>query len=348
MTSLFSMFGGSASKAQHSDVFGSILALPKNLMSLPVQPMNILKQAKSYLGMRDEELKIGLFLDPRASDEVIDLVVRLFEPSSSNTRVFVHVINEDMTLSDHVSYHAMVFVMQQADMAASLVAQSANQELPTLVLVEEGLRSEAAAAFGLSILDIASARKPDLLVSQTATWFAENLSEHRMALAKDFAFMRPALAADTIQATARQNAVIAAVFFMPGADMPVMTLNQIKMTLQLAFIYGEEMTFKRVAEAAFVVVSAYAARAGARAISGDMPKGFKWPVKVGVAYASTLALGKGMEFWLLNGPDIPTLDRPLPAIPSLSELAGKTSLGKKLLPAATESSSTSSDDEIFY
>jgi len=350
MTSLFNLFGKTPTSANHSGIFGSILEIPKSLMSLPVQPLNILKQAKSYLGLRDEELKIGLFLDPRISDEVVDLTVRLFEPSSTKTRVLVHVLNEEMSLGDQVSYHAMVFVLHQPDMAVSLIAQSKSQELPTLVLVEEGLRSEAATAYDLSILDIASARKPDLLVSQTAAWFADNLGEHRMALAKDFSFMRPALAADTIQATARQNAVIAAVFFMPGADMPVMTLNQIKMALQLAFIYGGELTFKRVAEAAFVVASAYASRAGARALTGDLPKGLKWSAKVGVAYTSTLALGKGLEFWLLSGPDIPVLDKPLPAIPSLAELASKTPLGK-LLPAAAGQSAdeaTTDSDDIFY
>jgi len=336
MTSLFSLFGKSPASANHSGAFGSVLDIPKSLMSLPVQPLNILKQAKSYLGLRDEELKIGLFLDPRISDEILDVIVRLFEPASTKTRVLVHILNEEMSLSDQVSYHAMVFVLQQPDMAVSLIAQSTDQELPTLVLVEEGLRSEAATAYGLSILDIASARKPDLLASQAAAWFAENLGEHRMALAKDFTFMRPALAADTIQATARQNAVIAAVFFMPGADMPVMTLNQVKMALQLAFIYGGELTFKRVAEAAFVVVSAYVARATSRALAGELPKGLKWSAKVGVAYGSTLALGKGLELWLLNEPDIPVLDKPLPAIPSLTELAGKTSLGK-LLPEPAES-----------
>jgi uncharacterized protein (DUF697 family) len=153
-----------------------------------------------------------------------------------------------------------------------------------------------------------------------------------MALASDFVFMRPALAQATVAATARQNAIIAAIFFLPGADLPVMTLNQIKMALQLAFIYGEDLTLKRIAEASIVVLCAYGARAAARAATRDLPRALKWPVKIGVAYTSTLALGKGMEAWLLNAPDIPALDKP---VPDPKELLAKTPLAR-LLPASTE------------
>ncbi|MCL2525793.1 MAG: hypothetical protein FWE46_01895, partial [Coriobacteriia bacterium] len=60
-------------------------------------------------------------------------------------------------------------------------------------------------------------------------------------------------------------------FFLPGADLPVMTLNQVKMALQLAFIYGEELTLQRAAEAAVVVLSAYGSRAVARTATRDLP-----------------------------------------------------------------------------
>jgi len=307
--------------------------IPKRMGSIPIHPTSIVSQAKSYLGMRGEALKIGLFIDPRMSDETIDVLVKLFKPSNEDTRVFVHVISDDMCLGDQVSYHALVFALATPDMAYSLVRQALELELPTLIAVEEGLRAEAADYYGVSILEVISARKPELLVTQAATWFADNLGEHRMALAADFAFMRPALAQATITSTAKQNAVIATVFFLPGADLPVMTLNQVKMALQLAFIYGEELTLQRAAEAAVVVLSAYGSRAVARTATRDLPVALKWPVKIAVAFGTTLALGKALEMWLLHGPDISALDQPLPDIPSLGELAGKTPIGH-YLPAA--------------
>ncbi|MCL2679869.1 MAG: hypothetical protein FWF11_00095 [Coriobacteriia bacterium] len=314
----FSSLQSSVSTLQkYSGVLGSLTGAPifkKSYATLPVQPLSLLHQAKSYLGMRNETLKLGLFVDPRLADATIDCLVQLFKPAGEKTRVLVHVIKDEMSLSDHVSYDAAVFVVHGPDCAQQLIAAAHEQGLPTLVVLEEGLRHDAATAYDISILDVASARKDELLTTQMANWFADNLSEHRMALAADFAFMRPALASSTITATARQNAIIAAVFFVPGADLPVMTMNQIKMVLQLAFIYGEDLTLSRVAESAVVVIAAYSSRAAVRTVLAGTSRIFNLPLKCAVAYASTLALGKGMELWLQKAPDIPLLEKPIPSL----------------------------------
>ncbi|MCL2606667.1 MAG: hypothetical protein FWD93_05240 [Coriobacteriia bacterium] len=324
----FSSFGTSFDAVQKYMGMASSIAKTPFRGGLPVQPMNVLKQAKSYLGMRGESLRFVVFVDARLSDTTIDSVVRLFKPENETARVLVHVLTEDMSLSDQASYDASVFVLHAPDIAQQMVSASIAQEIPTLVVVEDGLRKNAADIYGISILHVASARKEDLLASQVASWFADNLGEHRMALAADFIFMRPALAAVTVNATARQNAIIAAAFFLPGADMPVMTLNQVKMVLQLAFIYGEELTLMRIAEAVVVVVSAYASRGAVRTLTEEASRFVSLPIKCAVAYGSTLALGKGMELWLQKGPRIKALDQPIPALPGLS--------APKELPPATD------------
>jgi len=326
MISLFSNRPGEKS----SGLLGPLGVIPQALSALPVKPMNILNHAKGYLGMRDEELKIGVFLDPRMNDSIIEHIIGMFEPASEKTRVMVHVLTPTMTLGDSVSYDAMIFALHGPDMSQVMIAQAKDKEIPCLVVVEEGLRAEAAEALELSILDIASSRKLDLMISQTATWFAQNLGEHRMSLAADFLFMRPALAKETIESTARQNLVIATVFFMPGADMPVMTLNQIKMTLQLAFIYGEEFTLRRIIECLSVVATAFGWRFAARMATRAIPRIFRVPAKIGIAYVSTLALGKAMELQLLHAPDVPALDKPMPT--DMREILEKTPLAK-VLPA---------------
>ncbi|MCL2746595.1 MAG: YcjF family protein, partial [Coriobacteriia bacterium] len=322
---------------QRGGLLGTALAAPRYLRSLPVQPLNVLKQARSYLGLRNEELKIGIFIDPRISDGCLDSVVEQFKPNSTKSRVLVHVLSDSMVLGDQISYSALVFVLHRPDSAATMISQSKDLGLPTLVVVEEGLRREAAEAYDISILDVASARNTDSMIAQISGWFADALSEHRMSLATDFNFMRPALSQSVINATARQNAIIAAVFFMPGADLPAMTLNQIKMVLQLAFIYGEELTLKRLVEAAVVVFSAYTSRAAARSATRGLMRPLRWPVKIAVAYASTLALGKGMEAWLHQAPSIPALDKSIP------KLLEKTPLAKLLPAAADEGSAPSAD-----
>ena len=55
-----------------------------------------------------------------------------------------------------------------------------------------------------------------------------------------------------------QNAGVGLVVFIPGADLPIMTLNQAKMLLQIAAAYGEPMGKERVKELAAVVGGAFA------------------------------------------------------------------------------------------
>ena len=288
--------GGSAYKALNSLLNSNSLAKKGlgALGGLPVQPLDVLKLAKSYVGMRDESLRLGLFIDPRLSDDFIAQLTATFEPADEKTRVFVHVLSNEMVLGEQISYDALIVVVQRADMARALVRAAYERELPVLVIVSQGLRRDAADAYGISILDVASARREDLLTGQVAGWFAENLKEHRISLAADFAFMRPALANATIMASARQNAIIAFVFLVPGADLPVLTLNQIKMVLQIAFIYGEELTWERAAEAVVVIGSAFATRSLARALSQRYQM-LAWPLKGAIAFGTTLALGKAME-----------------------------------------------------
>src|SRR5680860_539931 len=71
-----------------------------------------------------------------------------------------------------------------------------------------------------------------------------------MSLACRYASFRPAVSRRVIEKTARQNAVVGAAFFFPGADMPVMTLNQLKMIFSLAAIHDQEISEDRALELA--------------------------------------------------------------------------------------------------
>lgn len=85
--------------------------------------------------------------------------------------------------------------------------------------------------------------------------------------------------------------------FVPGADMPVMTLNQIKMILQVASVYNQAMSVERAREIMVVVGSGFALRTAARQLAGLVP-GFGWAVKAGIGYSGTLALGyAALEFF---------------------------------------------------
>jgi uncharacterized protein (DUF697 family) len=94
-----------------------------------------------------------------------------------------------------------------------------------------------------------------------------------------------------ILANATQNGVIGAVVIIPGADMPAMTANQIRMVLKIAAGYGEDVGLDRALEILSVVGSAFVFRTLARQALDFVP-GFGWALKGAVGFSGTVALGQ--------------------------------------------------------
>jgi uncharacterized protein (DUF697 family) len=114
---------------------------------------------------------------------------------------------------------------------------------------------------------------------------------HAASLAAHLPAVRSAYCDHVILVNAKQNGVIGVVVVIPGADMPAMTANQIRMVLQIAAAYGEEIGPDRALEILSVVGSAFAFRALARQALVFVP-GFGWVLKGAIGFTATLALGR--------------------------------------------------------
>lgn len=128
----------------------------------------------------------------------------------------------------------------------------------------------------------------------------EVAGEHSVALARRHPVLRDPAADRVIRKTSQQNAVVGAVFILPGTDMPLMTLNQIKMVLALAAIYGEEISKERAIELAGVVGLGFAFRTAARQVI-DLVPGTGWALKGAIGYSGTLAMGEGAQRYFQEG-----------------------------------------------
>ncbi len=111
------------------------------------------------------------------------------------------------------------------------------------------------------------------------------------ALAVRLPAVRRAYCDHVVLANASQNAVIGAVVIIPGADMPAMTANQIRMVLKIAAAYGEEIGLDRALEILSVVGAAFVFRTLARQALDFVP-GFGWALKGAVGFTGTVALGE--------------------------------------------------------
>lgn len=89
----------------------------------------------------------------------------------------------------------------------------------------------------------------------------------------------------------RLNGLVGAAALVPGADLPVMTLNQLRMVARLAGAQGVELDAKRLVELAAVVGASLGLRGVARTALGLLP-GPTRAIKGSVALGGTTAVGE--------------------------------------------------------
>lgn len=148
-------------------------------------------------------------------------------------------------------------------------------------------------------LELTPERARDL-DTRMGRWIVSVCRDKRLAYAIAFPFVRRPLARDAVQATALQNAAVGLVPFIPGADLPIMTLNQAKMVLQIGAAYGQKMDMGRWKEIAAVIGAAYLTRGIARRLVAAVPV-LGFAIRAGVAYGLTAAMGYGVIEYFEGG-----------------------------------------------
>jgi hypothetical protein len=129
--------------------------------------------------------------------------------------------------------------------------------------------------------------------------------DRRLAAARAFPRLRRPLARRVIHETALANAQFALVANLPtlvpgvgtaaglGADVLILTTNQVVLVYKLAALWGQPLGDPRMlfVEVAPVVGSAFVWRTAARALVGLLPGFAAVAPKVGVAYVGTFIVG---------------------------------------------------------
>jgi uncharacterized protein (DUF697 family) len=128
-------------------------------------------------------------------------------------------------------------------------------------------------------------------VDEIAAAIAHRLGEDGTSLAARLPVLRRAVCDHLIASFARRNGIVGAAVFVPGVDMPILTLNQVRLVLRIALAYGEEIDSNRGIELLGVVGAGFGFRAAARELLDLVPV-TGWALKGGVAYAGTRAVGE--------------------------------------------------------
>jgi uncharacterized protein (DUF697 family) len=133
-----------------------------------------------------------------------------------------------------------------------------------------------------------------LPVAGVAAALARVLGPNAPGLAARLPVLRPAVVDTLIRGTVRKNALIGAAAFVPGADLPALTLNEALLAIRMAVAGGRDADPKALwPELAAVLGVALACRRLARELE-SLPVAAS-AVTGGVALAGTWALGQALR-----------------------------------------------------
>lgn len=258
-------------------------------------PINAFKNVadgfKASEAARRECVRISIEVEQGAPQDLVLALKAALMPKTETGLVHVAALNKQNTLQINPDCDLAIIVCGSEGLAVGAAKAFAQAHIKCALVVESSVEV-ASDDLGEDVA-LLCASSANALVDKLATWMVE-ASNVDLALAANFDFVRSAVTAKCIKERSAQNAVIGAIPWGNGADMPLMAANQVLMTLDVAGAHGREAGTERLAEAAGVVGAAFASRALARKLVGKLP-GLNWAIKAGIGAGATYAIGKGLE-----------------------------------------------------
>jgi uncharacterized protein (DUF697 family) len=171
------------------------------------------------------------------------------------------------------------------------VLKQARRERVPIVCVVVGRELDTSVPYVLPTDVVRAFDGAPLPVDQTARALAHRLGEDGASLAARLPTLREAVCDRLIASFSRKAGLIGTAVFIPGADLPAITLTQLRLVLRIGAAHGVEIDRERLPEVLAVIGSGLAFRAAARQALGFVPVA-GWVVKGAIAYLGTRALGE--------------------------------------------------------
>ena len=279
---------------------------------LPINPLSLLKAIGFAEEKSIKEFKLSLLVDITLDPELIAFAKEAFRPLTSNLSLSVIPYfdeHEKFTPGSEL----VVIMASEAPITGRLLIQALREQIPAAVVTLDPVLLQRIARENFNEIDLLSIvtvedRKDkqarfQRLFEELGLWIARELTEGLLPLARSLAFVREPFVKNAIQATSLQNAAIGAVFFLPGSDMPLLTINQVKLFLQIAAVYNAEIDKQRLKELIVLVLGGIGLCTTARKLVKVMPM-LRWFVRGSIAYTGTLAIGLAAQEYFEHGGDL--------------------------------------------
>jgi len=158
--------------------------------------------------------------------------------------------------------------------------------------------------------------------SETVASVLRQQEELTLALASQFPAFRKPVVDQIIHSVARENALFAVATALPNvvpnlielpwafgefaSDTAFLTANQVRMAFLISAAHGKEIGFApQKMQIGSIVAGAFGWRAIARELAGKIPLGGGLIPKGAIAYAGTMVVGKGLEYFHKNNRHLP-------------------------------------------
>lgn len=262
-------------------------------MSMPPQINELWSTWREISGHAERLVPVNLYAPPGPARDAL----RATFLEASRHWDMLRVLEISPTPPPEAGIHLVVLNPEHGPMAEELALIRQLPPNEVLLLVPDvapsalgARRREVAAMVGIRLERVLAAPSMSELRRTLTERLLQLFDTQTVALARQFPFLRADATQQEITRTSQQNAMVGLIP-VPGADMPVMTINQIKMVMRLAAMHDQPMTHERLKEVLAVLGSGYALRTAARQLAKFVP-GPGWLVSGGLGYAGTLAMGK--------------------------------------------------------
>ena len=164
-----------------------------------------------------------------------------------------------------------------------------KKRVPIIVLLADE-RLGASIPYVLATDVVRARRGQPFPVEAIASAVVRRLGENAAPLAARVPALRRPAARELVNRFSRKSGIVGAAVFVPGADLPLITMHQIRLALRVGQIYGHDVDRRRALELMGVLGAGFGLRTLAREALDFIP-GPGWVLKGAVAYAGTRALG---------------------------------------------------------
>lgn len=260
-------------------------------MRIPVDSLfNAAKLARSVQGDADAPVRVGVYIDSTASEEIVLSLRDALVPQTTAGLVRVDRLG-DAPLAVKDDTDVAIVVSSGSERLQARVQEIVVTGVPVVVLAESCVEVPFI-RHDTNMLGCIAATDRVHLLDTLARWILDR-TEKQTAFAANFSFMRIAAAMRIVSQASVGNLMTGALFFVPGADFPVMTLAQLGMMLQLSAVFGKQLRPERAYEAAAVIGCAFALRGAARLVSHQVGR-LGFVPRALIAGAGTYAIGRGL------------------------------------------------------